>query len=90
MKKARSEACGCPRTFEFDPEIRISFLPKKVARGIKRDGKKSWTGIRLRQNVPKDLESEQRKIAKPERAKRMERRDLGYQVAQGPLATGPA
>ena len=35
MKKARSEACGNPRTSEFVPEIRISFLPKKVARGRK-------------------------------------------------------
>ena len=35
MKKARSEACGYPRTYEFGPEIRISFLPKKVARGRK-------------------------------------------------------
>ena len=44
----------------------------------------------MRQNVPKDLESEQRKIAKPERAKRMERLDLGYQVAQGSSGNGLA
>jgi hypothetical protein len=36
--------------------------------------------------VPKDYESEQRKIALPERTQRMESYELGYQVVREPLA----
>jgi len=32
MEKARSKACGCPRTEKFGPKIRIKLLAKKVAR----------------------------------------------------------
>jgi len=36
VERARSKACGCPRTSKFDREIRIGLLAKKVATGVKR------------------------------------------------------
>jgi hypothetical protein len=65
-------------------------LPKKVANSIKKGAKQLATeqdcGL-----VPRDPESEQRKILSvrqmAERTKRMESQELGYQVVKGPLPT---
>jgi hypothetical protein len=62
MELARSEARGCPRKAKFDPEIGGSLLAKKVAKGVKR-GKKLLDLAKDCGLVPKDQESEERKIA---------------------------